>query len=291
MTATTPRRGFLAGIAAIGLGALGGCISLGERQQTEETHTFDVSDSSELTVENGVGDVTVSAEERSDVRVRAVKHAGSEDQFDAITLNDERAGETLSLTVDNEIDSVLVGSPPSMTLDIAVPADLRVARVDTATGDVGVSDTGGDIAIETATGDVDITETAAGVSIDTNTGDIVVSGAGGPVRTSTDTGDVQVRRGWIDDIQTTTGDVDVEVAALDGDADMGTDTGDVDAALSASLDARVAVETDTGDVSASGLDFSDLESAEHSLEGTLGEGTDRLSIETTTGDVTLTGTE
>lgn len=197
MSQTTPRRRFLAGAVATALGALGGCASLGDRQQTEETRAFDVGDADDLTVQNGVGDVTVGAEDRDDVRVRAIKRAGSEDQFDAITLNDRRSDGTLALTVENEIDSVLLGSPPSMELEIDVPADLRVSRVET-------------------------------------------------------------------------------------------DTGEIDAALAASLDARVVVNCDTGEVTASGLDFSNLETGEHRLEGTLGDGARELSVETNTGDVALT---
>ncbi len=272
MTHKTPRRRFLAGAAAAGLGALGGCISLGDRQETEETHTFDVADLDELTLRNGVGDVTVAAEERSDVRVRAIKRAANEDHFDAISLVEQRSGGTLALSVDNEIDSVLLGSPPSMELDIVVPADLRVAEVGTDVGDVEVEGSNG------------------ALSVETDTGDGVVSGVEGTVDATTDTGDLTIRDvASISGITTDTGDVEVDVAALDGDARIEIDTGDVDAALAASLDARVVVRSETGDVTSNGLDFSDLESGEQRLEGTLGEGTNRLTIATDTGDVTLSG--
>lgn len=270
MTDTTTRRRFLAGAAAAGLGAIGGCISLGDRQQTEETHTFDVDDLDELTIQNGVGDVTVDAEDRSDVRVRAIKRAANEDQFDAISLVEQRSGGTLALTVDNEIDSVFLGSPPSMELDVVVPTDLRVAEIGTDTGDIEIEGTSGALDLET------------------DTGDAIVSSVDGAVGATTDTGDLTIRNvASVSGITTDTGDVEVDVAALDGDVRIETDTGDVGAALSASLDARVIVRTDTGDVTSSGLDLSNLESGEHRLEGTLGEGTNRFTVETDTGDVAL----
>jgi len=270
MTDTTPRRRFLAGAAAAGLGALGGCISLGERQQTEETHTFDVADIDELTLRNGVGDVSVAAEDRSDVRMRAITRAANEDHFDSISLREQRSGGTLALSVDNEIDSVLLGSPPSMELDVVVPSDLRVADV------------------EIDTGDVEIERTSGALNLETDTGDAVVRGVDGAVDATTDTGDLTISDvASISGITADTGDVEVDVATLDGDARIETDTGDVDAALSASLDARVIVRTDTGDVTSGGLDLSDLETGEHRLEGTLGEGTNRFTIETETGDVTV----
>jgi len=272
MNHTTTRRRFLAGAAAAGLGAIGGCISLGDRQETEETHTFDVTGLSELTIRNGVGDVRVAAEDRSDVRVRAIKRAGSEDQFDAISLIEQRSGGTLALSVDNEIDSVLFGSPPSMEFDIVVPTDLRVAE------------------IRTDTGDLEVERTSGALNVETDTGDAVVSDVDGGLRATTDTGDLTIRNAAsVSGVTTETGDVEIDVAALDGDARIETETGDVDAALAAALDARVVVRTETGDVTSSGLDLSELESGEHRLEGTLGEGTARFTIETETGDVTLSG--
>jgi len=272
MSHETTRRRFLAGAAAAGLGALGGCISLGDRQQTEETRTVEVGDLDELTIQNGVGDVSVAAEDRSDVRVRTITRAGSEDQFDAINLVEQRSGGTLALSVENEIDSVLLGSPPSMELDVVVPSDLRVAEVWTNTGDVQVEGTSGALDVET------------------DTGDAAVSGVEGAVRATTETGDLTIRNAEsVSGVETETGDIEVDVLALDGDARIETETGDVDAALAASLDARVAVRTETGDVTSGGLDFSDLESGEHRLEGTLGDGTNRFTIETETGDVTLSG--
>jgi len=272
MTDTTPRRRFLAGVAAAGLGALGGCVSLGDRQQTEEMHTFDTADLDELTVQNGVGDVLVAAEDRSDIRVRTTKRAGSEDQFDAISLNEQRSGGTLALSVDNEIDSTLFGSPPSMELDVVVPADVRVAEVRTNTGDVQVE------------------ETSGALDVETDTGDAAASGVDGVVRATTDTGDLTIRdAASVSGVTTETGDVEIDVAGLSGDARIETETGDVDAALAASLDAQVVVRTETGDVTSGGLDLSNLETGEHRLEGTLGEGTNRFTIETETGDVALSG--
>ncbi|WP_343773214.1 DUF4097 family beta strand repeat-containing protein, partial [Natronoarchaeum mannanilyticum] len=241
-------------------------------QQTEETHTFDVADLDELTLRNGVGDVSVAAEDRSDVRVRAVTRAANEDHFDSISLVEQRSGGTLALSVDNEIDSVLLGSPPSMDLDVAVPSDLRVADV------------------KTDTGDVEIEGTSGALNLETDTGDGVVRSVEGAVDATTETGDLTIRSSTsVSGVETETGDAEIDVAALDGDARLETETGDVDAALAASLDARVVVRTETGDVTSGGLDFSDLESGEHRLEGTLGEGSNELTIETETGDVTLSG--
>jgi len=272
MSHETTRRRFLAGAAAAGLGAIGGCVSLGDRQQTEETRTVEVGDLDELTIQDGVGDVRVAAEDRSNVRLRAIKRAASEDQFDAISLVERRSGGTLALSVDNEIDSVLLGSPPSMELDVVVPSDLRVAEV------------------RTNTGDAEIDGTSGALSVETDTGDAAVSGVDGAVSATTDTGDLTIRNAAsVSGVETETGDVEIDVPALDGDARVETETGDVDAALAASLDARVVVRTETGDVTSGGLDFSDLESGEHRLEGTLGGGTNRFTIETETGDVALSG--
>lgn len=269
MSERTSRRRFAAGVGAVALGALAGCAAIGDRAETEESRTYPIADVEELRVENGAGDATVRAADRSDVRVRTTKRAGDEDGFDDVGLEEERASGTLALSVERDGDGGLFGPPPSMDLDVAVPPELRVSRVRTDAGDLEVMGTDG------------------AVTVETDAGDAVLDDVDGAVSAATDTGDVAVRGGAdVPDVETNTGDVRVEAGAVASDARIETDTGDVRAALASSLDVRVDVETDTGDVTVRALGLSDLSDGD-GLEGTLGEGTHELAIRTNAGDVTL----
>jgi DUF4097 and DUF4098 domain-containing protein YvlB len=268
------RRRFLAGAGGAVLAALGGCISVSGNESEENTRTFGADDVEELDVSSTDGDVSVSADQRSDVRVDATKHGDSQRALDDVELDATRTGGKLRLNVVRHSDGGLLGSPPTMDLDIAVPASLRVA------------------AVESNTGDVDVTGTAGPLEAETSTGDVTVAGVDDSVSVETSTGDVTVRNvARVAQIETSTGDVEADVAALADGTEIETSTGDVDAALSPSLDARVVVKTSTGDVSVAGLDMRDRRQDDDDLAGTLGEGGQELSIETSTGDVSLSALE
>ncbi|WP_313692542.1 DUF4097 family beta strand repeat-containing protein [Halorarum halobium] len=268
------RRRLLAGGAAAALTSLAGCTGLtpfvGTRE--EETRTVALEDAESLAVVGQVGDVTLRAADRSDVRVHTVKQSSSVTaDVSKLSLAVERADGRLVLRTEWSGGGDLFGGRPSMSLDVRVPRSLAVARAATNVGDLRVTD---------AAGDLDAT---------TDVGDVTIDGVSGTVTGESSTGDVEIRSpDVLGDVRTETGDLTVDAPALAGDTRIESETGDVDLAVADSVGAELSVRTETGDVSVSGLELSDSTRAEHVVTGTLGDGGPSLTVRTETGDVSVT---
>ncbi|MEZ3117616.1 DUF4097 family beta strand repeat-containing protein [Halobaculum sp. MBLA0147] len=267
------RRRLLAGGAAAAVTALAGCSGATPfvGQRLEETTTLSVETLSAVTAEVQTGDVTVETADRDDVRLEIVRESSSADvDVSKLELRTERSDGTLSLRSEWTGGDTTFGGRPSMDLTLTVPDSLAVRHLESQTGDVTATDTSGDLRAETQTGDVD------------------VDGVGGTVVAVAQTGDVSVTEpGALGGAETQTGDATVDVPALDGDCEVSCQTGDVDVAVSADLDADLVVETGTGDASVSGLDLVDATREDDRVTGRLGEGGPDLTVESQTGDATV----
>lgn len=268
----TSRRGVLASTGVALSAALAGCSGLtpfvGKRE--ESTERVPVDGASALAVAVDVGDVTVRADDREDVRVDVVKQSSSVNaDLSKLEFRVERPDDRVRLRGVWTGDGGLAGRP-SMDLDVTVPSSLAVAGTETQVGDVDVRGVAGDVSARTSTGDVTLRSVAGTASATTGTGDVVVEAVdafGGA--------------------EASTGDVTVEVPAIDGDTEVRTSTGDVTAAIGMDVDAALRAETSTGDVVVNDLSLADGSVREQSASGTLGDGGPELVVETNTGDVTL----
>lgn len=293
--ASAARRTLLAAGSAALLGGLSGCIAIATDRNAEETvtETVDPAGADGLTLATEVSDATVRGEDRSDVRVEAVKRAGGEDGLDQLELAVERSGGTVDVTATRSDDDnwIRLGPGPTMDVEVVVPGGLPVTRATANTGDLRIRDVDGPTTVETNTGDVDAADIRGDLSAETDTGDQEIDGVDGTVSARADTGDVTVRQSTaVDRVRTDTGDVEAEIPSLSGDAEVETDTGDVSLALSRELDAAVTVSTNAGDITADGFDDPDT-ATETTFVADLGDGTHALRVTTDTGDVRLSVTE
>lgn len=269
----TSRRRLLAGVGAAAAAALAGCSGatpfVGKR--IEDDQTIDTADATALSVIARVGDVTVRSEDRDDVHVDLVKQSSSVGvDLSKLELTVERAGDRIELATRYAGDSSLLGGEPSMDLTIAVPRSLAVTALSASVGDVLVEDVTGDLSVRASVGDVTLRNVDGTVGVQASTGDVTIESPAA-----------------VGDVRADVGDVSVEVPAIDGGATIETSTGDIDAALSADLDAELVAEADVGDVTVDGLSLDDSSRMEHSVTGTLGNGGPTLRVTTDTGDVTL----
>jgi len=291
MTRDLTRRGALAALGAAGLASAAGCMGVAsqfvERKQRTETDTVAVADAERLAVENPLGDLTVEAESRSDVRYRAeMRSSLDEKNFDELHVRERRSNGALTVRAVHEEDDTVTERDPELDLTVRVPESIPVTAVRAATSDVSVVGTTGDLDVSGGTADVDVRDVDGDVRVRASTGDVDVRGVTGFVGVDIEAGDVDVRDvGGLLDTDADTGDVNVEVPALREDTRVTADTGDVTARLSPDLDATVTATADTGDADVDGLPLG--ETGERRVEGTLGDGTHDLRLRVDTGDVEL----
>jgi DUF4097 and DUF4098 domain-containing protein YvlB len=145
-----------------------------------------------------------------------------------------------------------------------------VASLETTNGRAEASDVVGDLRAVSRNGDVGVRDVAGYVDLATQNGDVEAVGCTG-----------------VDGARTTNGDVDVEVAALRGDATVGTDNGSVVVRVAPDLSADYRAATSLGRVRVVDLVATDRLDERRAASGRLGTGGHVLTARASTGDVEL----
>lgn len=269
MNKRVTRRTVLGGAALTLLGATAGCLG-GDLTESERVEaTYGTSATRELVIE-GVGEVAVRAQERSDVAVTGTKRAASEGGLGDVQLGADRTDGTLTLAVERDRGPLtgLLDPDPTMDLSVQVPRDLRVERVATTNGPTTVTGVVGPVVVESTNRAITVSEIRGNADVRGANGSVVVSDVAGDLVAETTNGSI-------------------EAAAIDGDVALESTNGNITLTVAPDLDATVDLDTENGDVIVTGV--GDLSGTED-YPVTLGDGSRSIELETANGDVTLQST-
>ena len=245
------------------------------------------------------GDIVVTAWNRDEVKVHAYSERGS--------LQFEPSQTSLTLSVRSRY-----GSTGDTRYEVTVPAGTRVL-MQSASGDISVSGTRGEIDARSASGDVQISDAADRVSVHTISGEIQASRIAGNLSVETVSGDLQIDRvaGDVDvatvsgeislsDIRskyvkanTTSGEVQYQGTVDDGGRyDFHSHSGGVRVSLPSSAGASLTLETYSGEIDSDfPMTLQPSTEVGHNrprrLEFTIGRGGARISATTFSGDVRI----
>ncbi|GAB7095554.1 hypothetical protein JCM30237_27080 [Halolamina litorea] len=271
---TTRRAALGFGIAA--LSSLAGCLGAPLDSFSEASESIDrgftPADVDTVTVVNGVGDVTVRAEETDAVRARVEKRVrGDRGALDDVRVRIDLSDGELTVETSSDRSPALRLRSPTTTVTITVPDDDSapdIAGVVTQVGDVSLSGTRGNTRVQTEVGDVSATAVEGYLTLETEVGTVTASDCTG-----------------LDAATSEVGDVKVDLLALRGDVEVGTDVGDVVVGVADDLDLDVLAESDGGVDSDLELDDSTVSNGR--VSGRLNAGGHRLHAYTDVGDVSL----
>lgn len=289
MTPSTTRRRLLSGTGTVGLGAIAGCFLLERDEHATVTRRFD-GDVDALAVDADTGPVAVRGHGDEAIRVRASKHAASEDGLDALSLAGHRDGDRLVVETDRTSGPGPLGwlKTPTMQLEVEVPPDVAVEHVATDAGGIEIGGVTGPLAATATHGDVYVGSIEGAVDARTNAGDVTVRDATGPIAARTASGDVTVD-GVIETLRSDAGEIAATVRGLAEKPKIRGATGDVSLAFAAELDVTIETDVGLGDVDVHGDGLQTVaEEAADSVRIVVGEGSRRLVVETDTGEVTVT---
>ncbi|WP_435334930.1 DUF4097 family beta strand repeat-containing protein [Haloarchaeobius sp. TZWWS8] len=271
---TDANEGFLGGLldGIVQRGTLGSGPELTETVE----ESVDASDVRRLAVESVNGHVTISPADGDDVTLEATMTTRSgRKQLDRLevtsTVRDGR------LTVRAGPREGVTTVQARADLDIGVPSGVEVESVETANGDVTVSDVSGDLAVQNANGTISVNGVDGYVSLEAANGRIESSGCTG-----------------IDVAETANGDVDVEVRRLRRSAEVSAANGSVTVRLVDGLDADVLAETVLGSITVDDVPLDVTSESNrgflpgHAIVATVGNGGYTLEAEAVTGNVVLT---
>lgn len=216
-----------------------------ERTDVQE-ETFPLGSNGRLEVDQNVGSVQVTAWERDEAQVRAIKRArGATDEearrhLERLDLRTHFHGQLLEVEV--VVARGFLGGPGGSRIDleIKVPRQTRV-EVDSGSGAVSVEGVEGSVEIDVGAGEVALRRVGPKVRVDTGSGSVLVEDCRGPVAVDTGTGRVEVN-GIDGELHVDTGLGPVTASRVHGDVEVDTGGGDV---RLAGVDAR-RIHVDTG---------------------------------------------
>lgn len=228
-----------------------------------------------VAVANNVGSVEIVGTERNNVDVTMTVRSTSLGFFPA----NRTPPELVEIGVDTA-DGLRINHEPfdargiSVSYDIEVPSDVRVASITSDTGSITVRNVAGNSILRTSTGSV----TAEGID--------------GTVIAETDTGRVSVLgAAAIASLDSDTGSITAEIRGLDPDFDqvpITSSTGSITVYINPALDLVIHAETSTGSINVDadlGLVLTHV--GNHELTATMNGGGTLLVVETDTGSINL----
>lgn len=239
-----------------------------------ETESRTLPTPSILAVEAVNGDVTVSGADRGDVRVTITKRGPSEAALEAasVTATGGDGDEPLELVVEHE-SGLRPSSGVAVDLDVAVPDDVRIARVTTKNGRIELEDAA-------ATDDA---------RLETKNGRVTAVNVDGRLSLRSTNGTVEARDVTaIDRATTSNGTVDVDLGTIRGETVVEATNGSVDVRVGPAAAADVTISTNVGSIDAPAIGERTVGIGVNRVDGTLGVGGPPLRIETKVGSITLT---
>lgn len=254
-----------------------------------------------LDVEQISGDIEVTAWNRQDVRIRAWIENGR--------VISELSNSRVRLRVEGERNWRGSREVGDSRYEIMVPVGTRV-RAGSVSGDVSVTNSGGEVDVSSVSGDVEVTDAVGLTSVTSVSGDVRVSRVRGDLSVRSVSGDVTVRE-VVGDVRANTVSGELSLTGLSSrNVTAKTTSGDIDFAGAINGDGRYQFNSHSGEVRLTlpddvGAEFSlrtfsgELSSAfpvtlggrnrtsSRSMEFTLGNGGARITAETFSGEVTL----
>ncbi|OYR47724.1 hypothetical protein DJ74_12360 [Halorubrum sp. Ea8] len=288
--ADTSRRRVLGVAGAAIASTLAGCGSVVriERDGTTDERTVDPPTDATLAVVDATDAIAFTAEPRDDVKIIAEKEAFGGVSLDELTVDVETTADRVEITTDKP-DVIGLGGA-SVSLELYVPEEMAVDRLQTADGAVTAQRVPDGAALHTRDGAIQITDARGDVTAETSDGDISVDGTDGTLSAATQDGSIQVRDpARVGEISTRDGNVATDVPAVADDAEVVSSDGNLVLRIGETLDTVLTAATADGEILisdvASGVQI--RSQTESQLEAVVGDGTTPLRAHTNDGDVFL----
>jgi hypothetical protein len=179
---------------------------------------------------------------------------------------------------------------PSAVVTVSVPRTCPV-QVGVVNATAVLSGIAAKASVKSVSGEITLDGVSGDVDANTVSGALEAQGINGKLNVNTVSGDLALADGWLDrlDVNSVSGDVtaDLDLDPLGG-LQVNTVSGEVTLRLPASSDAQVQLHSVSGSVRSEFAELMSLSTpASHTVSGSLGAGSGRLSVTTMSGRVML----
>lgn len=284
------RRRVLGAAGAGVVSSLAGCGSVVrvERDGTTDERTVDAPTDATLSVVDATDAISFIAEQRDDVKLIAKKEAVGGVSLDEVTVGVETTTDRVEITTDKP-DVIGLGGA-SVSLELYVPEEMPVDRLQTADGAVRAQRPPNGATLRTRDGAIQITDARGDVTAETNDGAITVDGTGGVLSAVTQDGSIRIRNpARVAEIRTRDGDITADVPAVAEDAEIESSDGDLLLRIGETLDTVLTAGTSDGEVLITDVApaLQIRRQTDSRLKAIVGKGATLLRAHTSDGDVTL----
>ncbi len=282
-------------------------ISLGyfKKETSSQSWNYAVQNGTVLTIDNKLGKLNIESYDGSEILIDVLKitYFGRE-ELDKVDI-DISPGVDFSIRTDYDETITWV----SVEMDIQIPREVHVKKVETDWGRIDIEGTSGDIHIETQVGAIYVSDHEGDLDLKTGHGKVRISDVTGNVTSICDSGSIQISgvdgivkavtdNGKVDifdvldirEVRTSNGDINIRVInASVTDTFLKTSNGDIEMHIPLDSDLNVEMSTSNGDLDFHNLMISRSNFGDNKIKGTIGNGGTLLEIKTSNGDVDLYG--
>ena len=177
---------------------------------------------------DGINELDISGD-TFDVRIQGTRSRTTSLEIrnypDNYTVYHTRSGDSLRVWVEREFS--LFSRPHRGELILMVPGNVQLL-VDNSTGDIAVRNVSGDtMDLETSTGDILVADSASSFRVDSATGEVQVTDCTGEIDIHTSTGDIYLER-FTGEVHATSSTGGQEYREIEGDLYSHSTTGDIE---------------------------------------------------------------
>jgi DUF4097 and DUF4098 domain-containing protein YvlB len=234
------------------------------QHMTVNTDSYAIESGSVIVVETFNGDITVTAHSGEDLQVEVERTSWrSQSELDKVEV-------TVSVGDTTYVEATKLESMANVGVNftVGVPEGVTIGYLQTSNGDITVNGGAGDLIASSSNGDITVLDFEGTSNLDTSNGDIISRG------------------GTLRGADTSNGDIQAEIRAVEGDQIvLDTSNGDVVVHIARDVNAELIMDTSMGDVSVEGLDLREARISETEGTAILGEGGPRIILDTSLGDI------
>jgi len=278
------------GIAAIVMVTTGNFTVATEK--INESKTFKQEEISEIEISLVSTDLNIIPTTKGEIIVHFYGEVSTNVKRNIPELVAYKTGDKLLVETLQSKDIIVFGiNIERTTMDIYIPEIiLEEVKINVVSGDVIMQHIEtAQLNLKTVSGDIKIEElTAEKIRTNSTSGDIIVNNYTGDIDAGSTSGDISLMDGRENedvDASSVSGDILIEQDAV-SDMKLGSTSGDIRIKLPEDSQFYLDISTVTGDIKQD-FPIKVISSGRRDLEGTVGDGEDRIMISTVSGDVTV----
>lgn len=250
----------------------------------EISKSFEPDKKATLNVFNINGSVDIESWDGKTVEIETrMKSTRGEEEFEKVEIE-------IKKEKDWHINTIHHKKRPkvSVSYDIKVPRGMKLDNIITSNGSIDIEDCRGNMSLRSSNGRIIVENVDGKLDAFTSNGSIDIENVTGKVNVTTSNGSISIDEvDHLKNVITSNADIEVEIDNIDNDILLSTSNASINLYLNPKLDADIFATTSNASIDLSGIELNVSRMSKNTLEGTLGNGGDKITASTSNADVNI----